>query len=110
MRPIILNICNHLHREIYLRLKYTPGAPSLRFLQAWGFSKFYPSFPVTQNLNPHPLKNHEGWGTRRNLSRAGVVHLRNMPHPATIRQESSRLDDFPSSNLYSLREFRFRET
>jgi hypothetical protein len=23
MRLIILNICNHFHREIYLRLKYT---------------------------------------------------------------------------------------
>jgi hypothetical protein len=40
------------------------GAPSSRFLQGWGFS-LRPSFPVTQNLNPHPLKNHKGWGTRR---------------------------------------------
>jgi len=59
-------------------------APSLRFLQGWGFSRVHPPGPITQHLNPHPLK----------ITKGGA--------PA--------LDCIPSVNLYSLREFSFPES
>jgi hypothetical protein len=34
----------------------TVGAPSLRFLQAWGFSPPSANSELPRNLNPHPLK------------------------------------------------------
>src|ERR1700676_1395366 len=51
-----------------------PGAASLRFWQGWGFCRRRPWFPVTGNLNPHPLKKSQRVAhPHREIPQAGFV-------------------------------------
>jgi hypothetical protein len=69
---IVQNIPISIFSEFgYLRRSFGAGAPSLRFLQGWGFSDSTLLFSVTQIQNPRPLNTPKGGHPRQTAREFG---------------------------------------